>query len=131
MNKTPITPWPCSKHIGFDQARLIHTPSQLLFCAGQTSVDDKGMPLFANDMAGQISQVFRNIKTILDLSGFQITDIDRLSVFTTDIEATLQNFDKITGPFAPKPAAPPITLLEVNRLARVELVIEIEATASR
>ena len=89
------------------------------------------MPLFANDMAGQISQVFRNIKTILDLSGFQITDIDRLSVFTTDIEATLQNFDKITGPFAPKPAAPPITLLEVNRLARVELVIEIEATASR
>ena len=131
MNKTSITPWPWSKHIGFEQARLVNTPSQSLFCAGQTSVDEQGAPMFAGDMPAQISQVWRNIKTILDQSGFGIADIDRLCIFTTDIETTLKHFDKITGFFAPTQTAPPITLLEVSRLARAELLIEMEITASK
>ena len=131
MTKQSISPWNWSKPLGFEQARLIRSPKTVLLCSGQTSIDAKGIPLHPNDIAKQIKQILRNIQTLLEKSGMDLCDVDRLSIFTTDMATTLSQFQFITAPFASQGCAPAATLCEVQALARPELLIEIEVSASQ
>ena len=131
MTKQSISPWDWSKPLGFAQATLIQSPKTVLLCSGQTSIDAKGIPLHPNDIAKQIKQILHNIQTLLEKSGMHLCDVDRLGIFTTDMSTTLAQFQLITAPFASRFCAPAVTLVEVQALARPELLIEIEASASQ
>ena len=41
----------------------------MLDCAGQTSVDEEGNPMHAEDMAAQVNQAFNNLETVLSQAG--------------------------------------------------------------
>ena len=59
-----------------------------------------------------------------------LANITRLTLYATDVDEVLKNFDLLGIRFGPLNAAPPMTLLGVTRLAIPPLMVEIEATAA-
>ncbi|MES2435789.1 MAG: Rid family hydrolase [Pseudomonadota bacterium] len=130
MQRTPVNPWPWSLKLGYNQAEILQGSSRQLVCAGQTAVDAMGAPQHPQDMRGQLALALNNLEIVLNAAEMRLADITRLSIFTTDVDAALQNFDLLGQRFGPLGAAPPMTLLGVTRLAMPQLMIELEATAA-
>ena len=57
-------------------------------------------------------------------------DVIRLTIYATDVDEALKNFDLLGARFGPVDNAPPMTLLGVTRLAIPPLMFEIETTAA-
>ncbi len=129
MEKKIVNPWTWQDQFGFVQANDIIGAKRHVFCSGQVSVDNEGNPIHAGDMAAQIHQVFDNLETVLHQAGVRLSDVDRLTYYTTDIEAFSQAgavLGERLGNGGGKPAS---TLLGVSSLFHPDIVIEIEATA--
>jgi len=131
MNNTrAINPWTWQDAFGFSQAVEVTSPSRVLVCAGQTSVDADGNPIHAGDMAAQLRQALDNLQTVLKAAGLDFRDVVRLNYYTTNVPAYLAASDEVWKRFAltgrPKPAG---TLLGVASLFHPDILIEIEATA--
>lgn len=124
-----MNPWPWSLQFGFNQAELIDGMSRQLICAGQTAVDGEGRPQHAGDMRQQIALALDNLEEVLKAADMNLGHVIRLSIYATDIDEALKNFDLLGQKFGPFNTAPPMTLLGVTRLAMPELMFEIEATA--
>ena len=54
-----------------------------------------------------------------------------MTIYTTDVDATLAAYDAITERLALAGATPPATLLGVTRLAIPGMAVEIDVTAGR
>jgi enamine deaminase RidA (YjgF/YER057c/UK114 family) len=130
MQRTPINPWPWSLPLGYHQAEVTVGATRHLTCAGQTSVDATGQPQHAGDMRAQLTLALQNVETVLAAAAMGLPNITRIVVYTTDVDAALQNFDLLGQRFGPASAAPPMTLLGVTRLAMPPLMIELEITAA-
>ncbi len=130
MQRTAVNPWDWSLKLGYNQAEIIQTPSRQLMCAGQTAVDAAGTPQHPGDMRGQIDLALNNLEAVLAGADMTLSNIIRLGVYATDVDAALKNFDLLGRRFGPLQCAPPMTLLGVTRLALPGLMFEIEATAA-
>lgn len=130
MQRTPVNPWPWSLPLGYNQAELIESPIRHLTIAGQTAVDANGHPQHPGDMRAQLALALDNLNTVLHAASMTLANITRLSIYATDVDAALANFDLLGQRLGPAGAAPPMTLLGVTRLALAPLMIEIEATAA-
>jgi enamine deaminase RidA (YjgF/YER057c/UK114 family) len=130
MKRTPVNPWPWSLKLGYNQAEIIEQTNRQLICAGQTSVDAQGQPQHIDDMRQQIILALDNLEAVLKGADMDLTNIIKLGIYTTDVDAAMQNFDVFGARFGPVQAAPPMTLLGVTRLAIPGLMFEIEATAA-
>lgn len=100
---------------------------QILHLKGQVALDRQGRVVGAGDMAAQLRQVLENIRTVLAHVGGRPGDVISLTHYTTDIEAFMA-----CGPIRAEVFAEPYpvtTTVEVRRLYRPELLIEITATA--
>jgi enamine deaminase RidA (YjgF/YER057c/UK114 family) len=62
--------------------------------------------------------------------GWWLGNITGMTVYATDVDAALANFDLLGMRFGPIGAAPPMTLVGVSRLAIPPLMIEITVTAA-
>ncbi len=106
--------------------------SRLVFIAGQTALDRDGNLVGGNNVEAQADQVFRNLGYALAAAGCTPRDLVKLTVFVRDM-AGLPRYrkarDRFLGAKNP-PAAPAITLVEVSKLFRDDLLIEIEAVAA-
>lgn len=124
-----VNPWIWQDALGFSQAIDICGGQRVVYCAGQTSVNENGMPLYPNDMARQINQALDNLETVLITAGLTLANIVRLNYYTTD----LPRFSQAGPTYAPRLAAagckPAATAIGVTTLFRPELMIEIEAIA--
>jgi enamine deaminase RidA (YjgF/YER057c/UK114 family) len=129
MQKTVMNPWQWSVSMGFNQAELVEGASKVLFCAGQTSVDENGAPQHAGDMAAQINLALDNVETVLREAGMTLANVVRLNIYTTDVDAFFASYEEAVKRTSAAGAAPPGTLLGVARLAFPELMVELEATA--
>jgi enamine deaminase RidA (YjgF/YER057c/UK114 family) len=89
MERHAINPWTWQDAMGFVQAMELGPAKRTLLCSGQTSVDAKGAPLHAGDMAGQLKQAIANLETVLQ-AGFDLTDVVRLNYYTTNVDAFMQ-----------------------------------------
>ena len=56
-------------------------------------------------------------------------NVVRLTVYTIDVDAMIQNYDVLVSRLAAAEVKPEQTLLGVARLAFPELLVELEATA--
>lgn len=130
MNRTPVNPWPWSLPLGYNQAELVTGATRQLFCAGQTAVDATGAPQHPGDMRAQLALALDNLQAVLDGADLSLANIVRLTVYATDVDAAMRNFDLLGQRFGPLGVAPPMTLLGVTRLALPPLMIELEATAA-
>ena len=124
-----INPWQWQDRYGFSQAIEARGGDRVLYCAGQTSVDDEGNPLHAGDMAGQVNQALTNLETVLRQAGLSLKNVVRLNYYTRDVAAFMQS----SGSFGPRLHAagchPASTLLGVASLFHPDILVEIEATA--
>ena len=130
MNRTPINPWPWSLKLGYNQAEIIEGSARQLICAGQTSVDGEGNPQHADDMRNQIALALDNLEAVLNAAKMGLGDVIRLTIYATDVDEALKNFDLLGARFGPVENAPPMSLVGVTRLALPPLMFEIEATAA-
>ena len=128
MDRRVINPWTWQERAGFVQAHEIGPGARTLYCAGVASVDADGQPIRAGDMAGQLGQALDNLETLLHAAGYSLTDLVRLNTYTTDIDAYGVARAVVADRLAD--ARYTATLLGVTRLARPELLVELEATAA-
>ena len=97
----------------------------LLFVSGLVGVDDQGGVVGEGDAARQTRQIFENMRRVLDAAGASFADVLKVTVFLTNIEDRAR-INPVRREFfgAARPAS---TLVEVRRLVRPDLLVEIEA----
>lgn len=130
MQRTGVNPWPWSLGLGYNQGEIIEGAGRQLVCAGQTAVDGNGNSQHPGDMRSQITLALDNLEAVLNGAGMTLASVIRLTIYTTDVDEALKNFDILGSRFGPLKASPPMTLLGVTRLAIPDLLFEIEATAA-
>lgn len=129
MEKNIVNPWTWQDQFGFVQANDIIGATRLVFCAGQVSVDSEGNPIHAGDIAAQINQVFDNLETVLHQAGVQLSDVVRITYYTTDMEAFTQAGTVLGERLGKGGCRPASTLLGVASLFHPDIMFEMEATA--
>lgn len=101
--------------------------SRMIFLSGQVPLNDKGI-LVGSNVEEQTQQVFRNIENILKEYGGTGKDIIKLGIFITDISKT-PDFRKVRDLYINIQTPPVSSLVEVSKLFRNDVLIEVEATA--
>lgn len=129
MERRIINPWTWQDAYGYVQANEVRGAGRVLFCAGQTSVNEEGHPVHPGDMRAQIGQALDNLEAVLAEAGLKLSDVVRLNLYTTDVDALLEAYDVLAGRLGAAGCRHAGTLLGVSRLAFPELLVELEATA--
>jgi reactive intermediate/imine deaminase len=100
----------------------------LLFIAGQVAFDSEGKLVGENDMKAQVRQVLENLKKALASQNADFSHVVKINIFTMDVEAFLGAAEVRAEYFKGNP--PASTLVQISRLARPGLLVEIEAIAA-
>src|SRR6266571_4840678 len=123
MERRVVNPWTWQERAGFVQANEVVGANRVLYCSGVVSVDEDGTPVHAGDMQSQTLKALDNLETILSEAGYTLADVVRLNAYVVDVDAYLQERSALQHARCRYAA----TLLGVSRLARPELLIELEA----
>lgn len=130
MERRITNPWTWQDELGFVQAIEVTGVERTLVCSGQASQAADGTPAHAGDMRAQTTQCLDNLETVLKQAGFELSDVVRLNVYTTDVDRFLaEGMEPFGGRMAESGCRPTANLLGVARLSYSELLIEFEATA--
>ncbi len=100
----------------------------MLIISGQVALDKQGNLVGSGDIGKQTAQAFQNIKSILESEGGTMSNIVKLGYFVTDM-SNIQDLRKTRDQFINTKNLPASTMVQVSRLFREDLLIEIEATA--
>jgi len=98
-----------------------------LYVSGLVATNEAGEVVGEGDVVEQTRQIFRNLKRILDTAGATPADIAKVTIFMRDA-AQRPLINPIRQEFfgSHRPAS---TLVEISRLVRDDLLLEIEAVA--
>jgi 2-iminobutanoate/2-iminopropanoate deaminase len=114
---------------GYSHAAVIDLGNcQMIVLSGQVPLDDNGNLVGQGNFEKQSEQVMLNIKNILSELGGTMDDIIRLGIYTTDV-SQMQAFRDVRDKFINLQSPPTSTLVEVSKLFRGDVLIEVEATA--
>jgi 2-iminobutanoate/2-iminopropanoate deaminase len=102
--------------------------SKMIILSGQVPLDQNGSLAGGQSVEKQTQQIFKNIEHILKEYGSTGKDIIRLGIFITDISKA-QDFRKVRDQYINIQNPPVSTLVEVSKLFRDDVLIEVEATA--
>ncbi|UEP24646.1 RidA family protein [Burkholderia ambifaria] len=106
---------------------VVQGDGRIVHLKGQVALDKDGHVVGAADMRAQVRQTLGNIRDVLAAMGGQMQDVISLVHYATDIDAFLQAGD-IRETFFAEPY-PVTTTVQVERLYRPDLLIEIAAIA--
>jgi reactive intermediate/imine deaminase len=101
---------------------------ELVFVSGQVPLDADGQLVGEGDVEAQARQVFRNLTTALEAAGAGWNDVVKLGFFVRDV-SQMPPVRAIRDEYVDAERPPASTLLEVSRLFRDDVLIEIEAYA--
>ena len=121
--------WTWQKEHAFVQGRVINATGKIIFCAGQTSVDENGNPVNAGDMAAQIKQALDNLEAVLAKGGAKLKDVVRMTYYVKDIPAFLQSNSILLKRYTESTCNPATSLIGVAALFHPDILFEVEATA--
>lgn len=105
----------------------IQGDGRIVHLKGQVSLDRHGQVIGLGDIRAQVRQVLENIRSVLASMGGQMADVISLVHYATNIEAFMTTGD-IRQEFFAAPY-PVTTTVQIQRLYRPELLIEIAAIA--
>jgi reactive intermediate/imine deaminase len=127
VEKRLVNPWTWQDPFGFAQAWRVDAAGSVVFVSGQIAISPDGQLVGEEDFEAQARQCFQNLRTVLERSGGQLTDVVKLTVFLTDI-SQLPLYRQVKSEFitGDQPAS---TAVEVRSLAIAALMIEVEAVA--
>src|SRR2546430_6198412 len=113
---------------GYTHVVEVAGPVKTIYISGQIALDRNGAVVGAGDMKAQAEQVFKNLEAALTAAGAKFTDVVKMNTFITDMdqapavrEVRARHFGETT---------PASTLVQVVKLARPELMLEVEVIAA-
>jgi 2-iminobutanoate/2-iminopropanoate deaminase len=115
------------KPFGIFSSAAWQPPGRVLHLSGQVAQAADGSVVGAGDIVAQARQVLENIRGVLASVGGTMGDIQKVTIFVTDM-ARLMDIHAVRAEFFPPPY-PASTLVQVAALVRPEYLIEIEAVA--
>src|SRR5580765_1713001 len=126
MSGQIVNPSGVSRPQGYSHAvRKRGTP---VFLSGQVALDADGKLVGAGDVAAQVEQVFRNVRTVVEACGGTMDDVVKLTIYVTDAAYRPAVAAARQRHFA-EGRYPASTYLVVTALAIPELLVEIDAIA--
>ena len=124
-----VNPSSVSSPKGFSQAVQIDLGTfKMLMISGQVAFDQQGNLIGKANFSEQATQVFNNIKSIIEAQGGKMNDLVKISIYLTDI-SQLAAFREIRDQFINTKCPPVSTLVQVNHLFRDDVLLEVDATA--
>ena len=126
MEKRIINPWTWQNDRNYAQAVEVKNVQSTLYVSGQTAIDDNGISSDA-DMKTQITKTIENLEKVILQADFELKNIVRLNVFTTDHPAFFENFDILQSWITKHGIQQATTVIEVKTLFEA-LKVEMEAT---
>jgi len=113
---------------GYSQVVDVPAGRRLVFLSGQVPLDSTGALRGGADFRAQARQVFENLRAGLAASGADFEDVVKLNFYLVDVRhlsALREVRDRYVNPTAP----PASTLVEVRRLFREDVLLEVDAIA--
>ncbi|WP_343618753.1 RidA family protein [Flavobacterium sp.] len=126
MEKRAINPWKWQDARNYVQAVEVTNVAGTLYVSGQTAIDDNGISSAA-DMRTQIIQTIENLEKLILTANYELKNIVRLNIYTTDSASFFENFDVIQAWIQKHQIKQSSTVLEVKSLFET-LKVELEAT---
>lgn len=102
--------------------------SRIIFISGQVPLNVEGELVGAGDLRAQTEQVFKNLQIALEAVGATFADVMKLNYYLVDA-SQLEMVREVRNQYVSKATPPASTAVEVRRLYREDVLIEIEATA--
>ena len=102
-------------------------PGRTIYISGQIALDKSGNLVGGADMKAQAEQVFKNLEAALASAGATFNDVVKMNTYTTDM-TQVQAIRDVRGRYFAQ-TTPASTLVQVARLARPDLLLEIEVVA--
>ena len=100
-----------------------------IFLAGQVSHDDAGRIVAPGDMQGQMQRAYENVRKLLAQYGASMADIVDEVLFVTDMDAAFAAGLKLRRSIYGGIPVTASTMVQVERLAFPEFMIEIKCVA--
>ncbi|KFC21548.1 RidA family protein [Chryseobacterium sp. FH1] len=126
MEKRIINPWKWQDARNYAQAVEVKNVQSTLFVSGQTAIDDDGISSDA-DMRTQLIKTLENLEKVIHKSDFELKNIVRLNVYTTEHSELFENFDVLQNWIVENGIQQATTVMEVKTLFET-LKVELEAT---
>ncbi|HMG08065.1 MAG TPA: RidA family protein [Mucilaginibacter sp.] len=124
-----INPPSVSTAKGYSQAVTIDLGKSIMVSlSGQVALDKVGNLVGKGDLTLQVQQVFTNIKSIVESAGGSMNDVIKLNYYMLDV-SQVQVIRNIRDKFVNVSHPPASTLVQVSKLFRDDILVEIEATA--
>ena len=98
-----------------------------LYIAGQVAQDVEGNVVGEGDLEAQVSQVFTNLKNVMEEAGGSLQNIVKMTTFLTHYN-NIETYRSVRNRYFSEPF-PPNTLLIIESLALPDYMIEVEAIA--
>jgi len=102
--------------------------ARVIYVSGQVPLDRDGRLLGEGDLEAQTRQVFENLQAALDAAGASWADVVKLNYYLVDA-SELTAVRAIRDEYVDTAHPPASTLVEVSRLFRDDVLIEIDAVA--
>lgn len=103
--------------------------SRIVYVSGQVPLDADGQLVGESDFAAQTRQVFENLTLALEAAGASWRDVVKLTYFLRDV-GELPVVRAVRDEYVDTKRPPASTLVEVSRLFRDDVLVEIEAIAA-
>ena len=133
LQRSMVNPPGVSPPIGLYSQVARVRPGELLFIAGQVSIDEDGNLVGEGDIAAQARQTIRNIGRILEGVGASFSNVVEFTTYVVGKENVRPYLEGRAGPYAeafPDGDYPPNTLLVIDGLVREEFLLEISTVAA-
>jgi len=126
MEKKIINPWKWQDARNYVQAVEVKNVLSTLYVSGQTAINDEGVS--SNEgMRVQLLKTIENLEKVILESNYELKNIVRLNIYTTDSSKLFENFDLIQAWLTKNEVKQASTVLEVKSLFET-LKVELEAT---
>jgi enamine deaminase RidA (YjgF/YER057c/UK114 family) len=110
----------------------VRSSGDVLWLAGQVSIDERGNTVGLGDVARQLEQVMHNIERILAAAGVGWSHVVRFTMYVVgaeNVEGARAARAELWPERYPDGNYPTSTFLVVDRLASEEFLVEVETTA--
>lgn len=114
---------------GYTHVVEVPAGARMLYLSGQVPLDKGGNLVGAGDFQHQAEQVFRNLGLALAEAGATFADVVKIDYYVRDV-AHLHELRAVRDQYVNVKAPPASTLVEVSRLFRDDVMLEVDAVAA-
>lgn len=114
---------------GYSHAAIVDLgKSNMIILSGQVPIDKNGNLVGKNDFSKQAEQVFKNIKNIMSELGGTMSNVVKIGIYVVNMK-DIQALRNVRDKYIDLKNPPSSTLVEVSKLYREDVLLEVEATA--